>query len=136
MGIIGGEVPRIISILKQFRGTMQGGHGIPVRCTIRVGPSKMSGRARRSYERDTVRVFSGFIPWLRRCLESKMGPQIPPASRVTKVWFLGVYNNAAECSFARIRGPSLGKIRSWRKTLSFLILTISLRNAVPISGGS
>ena len=48
MGIIGGEVPRIISILKKFRGTMQGGHEIPVRCTIRVGPSKMSGRARRS----------------------------------------------------------------------------------------
>ena len=35
-------------------------------------------------------------------------------------WFLGAYNDAAECSFARIRGPSLGKIRSWRKTLSFL----------------
>jgi len=39
-------------------------------------------------------VFYGFLP--SRCLESEMGPQIPPASIVTKVWVLGVYNNAAE----------------------------------------
>jgi len=31
-----------------------------------------------------------------RCLESEMGPQIPPASIVTKVWVIGVYDNAAE----------------------------------------
>ena len=57
----------------------------------------------------------GFLP--RRCLESEMGPQIPPASIVTKVGVLEVYNNAAECSFARIRGPSVGKNRSWQKTV-------------------
>jgi len=39
-------------------------------------------------------VFYGFLP--SRCLESEMGPQIPPASIVTMVWVLGVYNNAAE----------------------------------------
>ena len=38
-----------------------------------------------------------------------MGPQTPPASIATKAWVLGVYNNAAEGSFARIRGPSVGK---------------------------
>jgi len=39
-------------------------------------------------------VLYGFLP--SRCLESKMGTQIPPASIVTKVWVIGVYNNAAE----------------------------------------
>jgi len=35
-----------------------------------------------------------------------MGTQIPPASIVTKVWVLGVYNNAAVCSFARVSCPN------------------------------
>ena len=46
-----------------------------------------------------------------------MGPQIPLASIVTKVWILAVYNNAAECSFARVVCPILGKTQSWQKTV-------------------
>jgi len=46
-----------------------------------------------------------------------MGPQIPPASIVTKVWVIGVYNNAAERSSARVVCPILGKTRSWQKTV-------------------
>ena len=42
-----------------------------------------------------------------------MGPQIPPASMVTKVWVLGVYNNVAEFSFAGVAQtwgkPGLGE---------------------------
>jgi len=45
--IIGGKVPRLITILQlsQYRGAIQEGHGIPMRCAIRAGPNKMSGRA-------------------------------------------------------------------------------------------
>jgi len=55
-----------------------------------------------------------------------MGPQIPPGCIVTKVWVLGVYNNAAECSFARVGCPSVGKIRSWRKTITRENTVVSL----------
>jgi len=42
-------------------------------------------------------IFSCFTVFCQgRCLEPEMGPQIPPASIVTKVWILGVYNSAAE----------------------------------------
>ena len=62
------------------------------------------------------RIFSRYRQ--DRCLESEMGPQIPPASIVTKVWVLGVSSSAAECSFARVGCPSLGKARSWQKTIT------------------
>ena len=32
-----------------------------------------------------------------RCLESKMGPSVPPVLIVTEVWISGVYCYAAEC---------------------------------------
>ena len=47
-----------------------------------------------------------------RGLESKMGPQIPPSRIATKVWVLGVYNNVAEYSFARVGCSSLGKAKN------------------------
>ena len=56
-----------------------------------------------------------------------MGPRVPPASIVTKVWVLGVCNNAAGCSFARIGGPSVGKNWSWQKTVKHEKIRYCLR---------
>ena len=64
--------------------------GIPVGWPNRCKEDTGSVKTRIPY----FLVFYGFLP--SRCLESEMGPQIPPASIVTKVWILGVYNNAAE----------------------------------------
>ena len=44
-GIIVGKVSRLTRILKQFQGTNQEGHRIPMRRAIRAGPNKISGRA-------------------------------------------------------------------------------------------
>ena len=66
----------------------------------------MSGRAERLDATRTYRIFSVYMGFRQdRCLKSEMGPQIPLNSIVTKVWVLGVYNNAA------------GQNRSWRKTV-------------------